>query len=949
MNKKILALILLLTPAFCFAQQIDSDVQIYNEVRQSFNNGFYPGAVTSAELLQKEYPKSSFLHSALAYKGEALINMESYEDAIEALEDAVAYMHSGSPEIIRCNYLLGRALFCQKKYSQALEKFYRACSLSLTNEDMEFYPQSLLYSGRAFYELEEWKEAIPLFEYVAANGNAFDAAEYGEALQKLFICYNKSGAPEKTAALFNKFSKADFEPAFEPAIYTTLCFYYGDACAALGKNEEAYEAYSQVLESGEKSLAVSALKKAYLISSENGLADSGEVLARTQEAFSDKPEFLNEFWLRLAIDEFNAKNYEKAEGYLSNVEVSEYSEAGDVKLFKNLYAAKILLEKGQPAEAEKMLSGLESLAKKSEAEAAADSYYSTLLQCKLQCEKWDEVPGVYSKLKSPDKNAVFALSTYYYKKGQFDKVDSSCGELYASALCKSGHYEEACLEYAKLGKASQDYALALFYCGRYSDAEKIAAASDSPQKDYLCGLCLINQKAWKTAADRFASYIRTYSNSSDFKKLSLYYKGYAEYNQAEFKNSYSSFVRFCMEAQNEMESSTGPYVLRAYEYAVKSALQSGDFKNASQQAANLVRYSKEGEEKQKAVILSAEIFTDYGSYTEAIDLLAPYTSGRDDFAAQTLFMTARIYERQDKVSSADELYRRIYEGLPRSSYVEEAMYRAGEAFYSHGDYSSAYTRFNNYIYKYASGKFSDAAIFYGGDCALRLGENDRCVMLNMTLLQKYPSSVYAYGANKNLLDAYYRQENYSQALSVARTILRDFPQQAGDDEIGKRVNELEKIVSGTDRRVAEKESEYLRLGEASTVAGRNAGTELVKLYAESLSTQTEAYELAEKLFARQSGAEERGAAAYNAEFIAEYSRRNGNNKKAAEMYLKAAEYYRSVKNSSGAASALYGAAEAFAAEGLSGDARETAALLKELYPSSLQAERVDRVTGDARN
>ena len=67
------------------------------------------------------------------------------------------------------------------------------------------------------------------------------------------------------------------------------------------------------------------------------------------------------------------------------------------------------------------------------------------------------------------------------------------------------------------------------------------------------------------------------------------------------------------------------------------------------------------------------------------------------------------------------------------------------------------------------------------------------------------------------------------------------------------------------------------------------------------------------------------------------------------MYLKAAEYYRSVKDSTGAASSLYGAAEAFAAEGLTGDARETAALLKELYPQSIQAERVDRVTGDARN
>ena len=107
-----------------------------------------------------------------------------------------------------------------------------------------------------------------------------------------------------------------------------------------------------------------------------------------------------------------------------------------------------------------------------------------------------------------------------------------------------------------------------------------------------------------------------------------------------------------------------------------------------------------------------------------------------------------------------------------------------------------------------------------------------------------------------------------------------------------------------------------------------------------------------KIYARQLSAglnEERADAAYNAEFIAEYNRRNGNNKKAAEMYLKAAEYYRSVKNENGAAASLYGAAEAFAAEGLKGDARETAALLKELYPRSIQAERVDRVTGDARN
>ena len=921
--KRFFLLILFFLSAVCFAQQTDSDILIFNEVRQSFENGFYPGTVSSADRLQNNYPDSSFIPSALAYKGEALVYMELYSDAIEVLESAIAQMHSGSPEIIRCNYLLGRVYHEQKKYSKALDKYHLACSLALINDDMNWYAPSVLYSGRLFYELKKWKEAIPHFEYVVSNGRLFDPEDYTEALQKLFICYNKSENYGKTVSLFNKLKEKDFERP----VYMTLCFYYGDACTALKKNDEAYKAYERVLGSGEKA-----------------------------------PSVADEFWLRLAVDEFKAGNYGKAETYLSHVDAEGLSENTDLKLLKNIYLSKILLENGKPADAEKKLSGLESAVKKSEVQGAADSYYSTLLQCKLQNEKWEDIPGVYGKLKVPSETDKLAVSTYYYKKGQFDKVDSGCGELYASALCKLGRYEAACSEYERLGGASFDYALALFYCGRYDKAIKAADASGAVQKDYLAGLCFINQKSWKKAVERLAAYIKQSSGRQDFNLLALYYKGYAEYNLAEFKNSYSSFVRYCMESEkapgapdsptsptSPVSPETRPYLLRSYEYAVKSALQSGDFKNASTQAANLVRCSQDGAQKQKALVLSAEIFVDYGNYDAAIQLLAPYTSGRDDFAAQALFMTAQIYARQGKVQQADEVYRRTYEGYPRSSYADEAMYRAGEVYYSNGEYSPAYTRFNNYVYKYASGRFCDAAMFYCGDCALRLGENDRCVMLNKTLLQKWPDSVYAYGANKNLLEAYYRQEEYSQALAVAKVLLGSFAQQAAEDGIGKRAKELEKIVNGTDRRVAEKESEFASLGGAGTVAGRAAGTELVRLYAESLSTQDEAFELASQLLKKQSESSERADAAYNAEFVAEYNRKKGNNKKAAETYLKAAEYYRSVKNDSGAASALYGAAEAFAAEGLKGDARETAALLKELYPQSIQAERVDRVTGDARN
>ena len=289
--KRFLFVSIFLIAGFCFAQQTDSDAQLYNEVRQSFSNGFYPGTVSAADKLWKNFPDSSFIHSALAYKGEALINMESYDEAISTLETAITYMHSGTSEIIRCNYLLGRAFFSQKKYTQALEKLHLSCSLSLKNNEMECYAPSMLYSARAFYELEKWEEAKPLFEYVISNGKLFGKTEYSEAAQKLFLCYNKTGDAQKTAALFNKFDEKDFEPS----VYLTLCFYYGDACVALKKNTEAYEAYSRVLESSD-----------------------------------ENPEKVNVFLLRLAADEFNAKDYVKAENYLSKIEIPEYSENKDI-------------------------------------------------------------------------------------------------------------------------------------------------------------------------------------------------------------------------------------------------------------------------------------------------------------------------------------------------------------------------------------------------------------------------------------------------------------------------------------------------------------------------------------------------------------------------------------------------------------------------------------------
>lgn len=916
--------------SFLGAETSVSDVVLFNEINLSYKNQYYPGTVDKVNLLIREYPDSVFIQPALAYKGDALINMGQYDEAIETLNHAISHMHVGSSEITQCTYLLGKSYNSKKEYKQALEYFHQTCSLALTDKSLTWYNPSVFYSANIYYTLEDYKSACPLYEYVIQNGKYYSLKEYNEVLQKIMLSYNKSGQSQKTNALFEKLNPSDFDEE----LYFSLCLHNADALKNLNRNKEAYDEYCKVLECKYEYLAVIALKKAYVLASEKNIGvNPGQVFSKCVDTFENNPQLVREFWIRLGIDEYKRKNYKKALEYFASVEE-------DSPLI-SLYKAKIMIDADKaPQKAEKLLESFEDKVSAAGEENFSDSYYSVLLQTKFQLKKWDEIEDLYKKIKEPDYDALYALSASYYEKGLYRQVSPKTGVLYASALCRLGDFSGAVREFEKLNLSEKDrieYAKALFACGKYEEADRQAQASTNNQKYYVSGLCQINLKKWNEAQSSFVNYIKLFSGKPGFINLAFFYKGYAEYCLEQYKNSYASFVRFCSEA----DSSQNSYLRKGYEYAAKSALQTGDFKSAALQAENVINTSVNQEEKQEAVLFCADILSDYQSYDRALEILRPYTEETSDFAVQAIFSTAGIYEKKGDIKSADQYYQKIYSEFSKSSFAEEAMFRTGGLYYSTQNYAEGLSRFNNYIYKYASGKFVDAAFFFGGDCALKLGEIDRAILLNVTLLQKYQNSIYTYGASKNLLQAYYEQESYNQALEVAKKMIKDFPDQAAGDEIGRRVIELEKIVNGTDKQVAEKQSEYEKLGKTTSKKGRIAGSELVKLLAEFSSTQKEAFDLANQLLSKQTAADEKKYAAENAEFIADYYRRNQDNVKAAQTYLKAAEYYRAVNDSSRAAAVLYGAVEAFLAEGFSGDARETAGLLKELYPQSRQADRVD--------
>lgn len=959
LNKKLITFSLscaFLIPAVFSQNQLATESSLYNEINSSYATGFIPGLLDKASEFEKKYPDSPYINDVRLQKARALIAAGQNDSAIETL--SILFKSSGEkPEYY---FLLGRAYYEKGLYKNSLSAFHEAARLQKSlSLDSEFYSQSILYSGRIYFIKDDYKSAIKYFEYAVSNGKKYSQFDFNEALQKLIISYNETNQGKKSVELFTALSKNDFDPLF----YYTTAVYAAQGYENIKNYQKAYDLYCEVIDAKIESLSVIALKKAYLLADQKKVGvNPGEVFSRNTALFERQPELVCDFWVRLGIDEFDEKNYDLSLEYLLNAEnLMLEGVKGDPALI-SLYRAKIVLEtqndnKALLLEKNEFVKQLD-LFKKSKTDNIMDAYYSTMLQFDVLLNNWSGVTALYSQIKNPDSKSAYHAATALYNKGSYSEAqklleaylyDSSCKKLYASCCLRLENAQKAVTFYRELENDGQldevsalEYTKALFKTKQYTLSYEKSQKISSPEALYIGSLNLINLRKWNAARDGFNSYIKTASSSKDFQILAFFYKAYAEYNLGEFKNSYASFVRFT----NDAPETYVKYIRQSYDFAVKSALQNGDFKSALFQAEKLVKNSSDRADKQQALLLNAQIYADSGNPQKAVEILQPYTNDKSDFALQALYQTAEIYEKMSETLTAEENFEKIITKSPRSTYAEEAAYHMGEMYYSKKDYPAAENRFNKYIYKYADGKYADAALFFCADCNYRLSSYEKAIMLCEVFIKKYSTSIYSYGIYTTLLNSYYDEQDYENALSSANLLLQRFPEQASSDGIGKKVQELKRLVSGSDKQIAMKQNEFEKAGGLKTREGRKTGSELVKLYLRNQETQKAGIELAEQLAELQTASDELELFAQNTAFIAEYNRKNNENTRAAQKYLDAAQAYRSSGNSEKAAESLYSACEAFAAAKLKGDARETAKTLKELYPQSSYAASLDRIIGN---
>ena len=888
-----------------------SEIDIYNELNIYANAKYYPGVIEQAELLEKKFPGSVFIVPARVEKANALIILNRYEQAEETLSKVLASIHFGDEVYARSWYYLGKAYYYGKDYISALNAFYTACDVENREEKKEYYHSSLFFSGRIYFFMELYDKAVPLFEYVVANGNYYSKPEYDESLQKLCFAYNSCGMYDKAISLYSK-----LEPqSFSEGVYSALTIYAADAYEKKGQVQKAYE----VLNSNEN---------------------------------QDFKEMLAAFRLNLGVAAYGKKDYDGALNYLK---LAQETSSQDVLLNAYIYEQKIALDRGGAGAAEVVRQSLEENQAKftqSQVPGALDSYNALMMRC-VAFSGGDaaEVQAIYEKIAEPRPKDAYVVCTALSKKNaaQAEQIiapfakNTDCARLYASLLAKNGKYAAAAEQYGTLYKKNYlsnaekiEYAKVLYRQKKWTEARDTAVSANHTVSAYIAGLCEFNLANYKTATDYLTRYVNSKPKNEQYKKTAQFYRGLSFYKIQSYKDSYSIFADY-VKAYTVNDS----YRYRAYEFAAKSALMNSDLKNAAVMARGMIDASSTVEQKQNAVIYCADIYSDCRDYDSAIKLLSAYTKDDSDFAVQCLLATAKVYEKKGELKNADSTYQSVMTKFPGTAAAEDAAYRCGEIYYSAQKYEEAETRFTKYIYSFVNGKYSDAAWYFSGDCNMKLLKYDNAIMQNNTLVSKYPDSIYSYGAYKNLLQAYYAQEDYRSALMTARTLVQKYNSQAQAEGMGQRIIELERIVGGDDRSIVEKNSEYERAGKTSTKKGRNAGSELVQLYAANGDSK-QAFELASELLKYQKDADEMLNAAKNAEYVAGYYYNQGQNSLAAESYLKAAEYYRAggSQDTDKAAGALYSAVDAFMAAGMTGDARVTANLLVELYPDTKQGKKV---------
>lgn len=305
---------------------------LYQVAVQCFDKKDYPGMEEAIRFLLERYPENPTVVECYFWLGWIARQDGRYDEALEHLEKSIELnpSHELAPESM---------LTIAQIYKTKADKM--GSPIVLTEEQRAVYKETVLRSVSEFEKLMvRYPASTQMLNSVPSIANGiYDLVRYRQFSQAEALDYFKSAIQKHSA---------------DPRMSALLSFSMGSFLMKTREKEQALGAFKKAL-SLDPEIRLSPVmltEYADALKESNALEDAEKICMKIIEDYPDDPLVLAPAWYGIADIKYREEDYEKAEELfrkvLSEFEWFEEGKQGRVML------AKILEQKGQYAEAEKM-------------------------------------------------------------------------------------------------------------------------------------------------------------------------------------------------------------------------------------------------------------------------------------------------------------------------------------------------------------------------------------------------------------------------------------------------------------------------------------------------------------------------------------------------------------------------------------------------------------------
>ncbi len=610
------------------------------------------------------------------------------------------------------------SLYLRSDNYDKIVALYRSLDLTLIKEP--FKDEIELYAGEAYFFIEDYDFAEPIYNRLVYSKNSKIAAT---SLQRLFSIYRSQKRYNKMGALL-KDAEENFKGNFD--VLNALYIKYGVEKFKLKRYDDAISYFSKIWKS---------------VNIEN---QKDLVVLYYSDCFAKKGDFRRAESILYQYRKF-AKEYK------------------DRVLLKNAYYA-LLLEDYKKCRllAEEFI----SLSDKSSVvfDGIDDAFYLSIF-ADYKMANYKRAANKIEKLEesNPDflknENFINLKVNVYDALGDYVKSVSSL-ERY---ILSSPDDDRAWMNVLKQNFKIKNYNKVVEFSNKLN-SDKPRLKFDNYNlfvfSHYLKALSFIALKDY-SRAERTLSKIDIDKIDdevfSSLKPYIIYYKAWVFYRQEKF----SLADEFFSEYLNLYPS--GAFSKKIRYYIAWSRYSMNEYARARESFKEYADFSG-GVEKEKGLLMAGKCFVLEKKFEEAHkEFISIINNKKSVLADDALFENGLLYRLEGENRLAADEFLKLIENYKDSDLEKDALFLGSDLYFGIGDYENSALLMDRYINKYSKELNIDSAMYKSATSYYNLKSYDRAIDILEKALNVYPQTIYRSDISLLLADCYMEIKDWAKA------------------------------------------------------------------------------------------------------------------------------------------------------------------------------------------